>query len=194
MQAEHIVLDREKARALWRDYRKHQHWSKPVDHEIMKTYKAIAQGRVVIKALESIRLQGLNAEKLPKLAIARATAQFCWLRPNVDGSAVFADTEPAARWYYHYTRQRIAFPAGSFPGIDGRRWVAKSVVPLIPLDLRPKRALANYHVLWEAEWELRPPVDPMLLRRVGQADLWIVVAAWELSSVEQAVLAGRLNG
>lgn len=194
MQAEQIVLDREKARALWRKYREHRHWSAPIDQEVMTTYKQIAQGRVVIKALESIRLAGLNADKLPKLAIARATAQFCWLRAYDDGSVVFGDNEMAARWYQHHTRQRIVFPRGSFPGIDTKRWIARSVAPIIPLDLRPKRALANYHILWEAEWELRVPVDPMLLRRVGKADLWIVVAAWDLTEVERAVIAGRLNG
>ena len=63
----------------------------------------------------------------------------------------------------------------------------------IPLQLRPKRGLENYHVLCEAEWTGKaPPDDPMLLRRIGRADLWLVVAGWDLTAVEKAALATRL--
>ena len=34
------------------------------------------------------------------------------------------------------------------------------MVPLIPLPLRPKRGLENYHVLWEAEWTGKVPLRP----------------------------------
>jgi hypothetical protein len=36
------------------------------------------------------------------------------------------------------------------------------------------------------------PVDPFLLRRIGSADLWLVVASWELTAVEVAALATRV--
>lgn len=95
-------------------------------------------------------------------------------------------------------RQHIDFPADSFPEPPHRGrnfgWArARAVVPLVPLDLRPKRGLANYHVLWEAVWEPAPPVDPMLLRRIGQGDLWVVCAAWDLTEVERAALAARIR-
>ena len=51
MQTAPITLDRQRARDLWRDYRKHQHWSQPIDHDVMTAYQAIAQGKMVIKAL-----------------------------------------------------------------------------------------------------------------------------------------------
>lgn len=195
MQTEQIVLDRQKARELWRDYRKHQHWSAPIDQEVMRTYQAIAQGRMVIKALASITAAGLNAEGLPKLAICRADAEYCWLHGDANGSAVFASNEPALTWRAeHRTRQRVAFPRGSFsPPISRNRWRPRAVVPQVPLPLRPKRGLANYHILWEAEWQLVPPLDPMLLRRVGAADLWIVCAAWDLTEIERAALAARVH-
>lgn len=65
-------------------------------------------------------------------------------------------------------------------------------MPLILIEHRPKRGLANYHVLWEAEWPKVPPVHPILLRRIGVADLWVVSAAWDLIPVEQAALAARM--
>jgi hypothetical protein len=94
----------------------------------------------------------------------------------------------------------IDLPTDSFPRRSakwGRHFAA--MTPLVPIHLRPKPrqgnpqgALANYHILFEAEWRPVPPKDPLLLRRVGQADLWVVLAAWDLTEVERAVLAGRL--
>jgi hypothetical protein len=69
----------------------------------------------------------------------------------------------------------------------------EAIVPIVPVYLRPKRGLANYHVLWEAEWRRIPPHDPMLLRRIG-GDMWLVVAQWDLTEVERAALATRING
>jgi len=64
-------------------------------------------------------------------------------------------------------------------------------VPLIPVHLRPRKAIDKYHVLWEADWN-QYPVDPYLLRRFG-ADAWLVVAAWDLTPVERAVMSSKLN-
>ncbi len=66
-------------------------------------------------------------------------------------------------------------------------------MPIVPINLRPKRGLANYHILWEAEWHNVVPVDPLLLRRLGKGDLWLVVAAWDLTEVEQAALTARIQ-
>lgn len=112
--------------------------------------------------------------------------------------------QPAAWFRRNRTGiSKVAFewPAGTFPvATHGNRpWRAEAQVPLIPLPLRPKvRAkgddpLQNYHVLWEAEWTNRVPFDPLLLRRIGKADLWLVCAAWELSEVERAALATRVG-
>jgi hypothetical protein len=192
MQTQQIILDRTKARALWRDYKKHQHWSAPIDREVMHAYQAIAQGKVVIKALESITAAGLNEAGLPKLAIARANAPHCWLAAYRDGSAHFAWTQRGL--WSRAKSQCVAFPAGSFPGIrmDNVGLRPRAVVPQVPLPLRPKRGLANYHILWEADWE-HVPVDPMLLRRVGAGDLWVVCAAWDLTDIERAALAARVS-
>ena len=65
-------------------------------------------------------------------------------------------------------------------------------MPLIPVHLRPKRGLANYHILWEAEWTRTYPADPYLLRRFS-GDAWLVVAAWDLTDVERAVMSQRLG-
>jgi hypothetical protein len=193
MDVEKIALDRTKARELWREYRKHQHYEEPVDEAIRRTYQLIAQGHVVIKALESIRLAGVDAEGLPKLAIVRADADECWCELWMNGSARFAmDRYAKSRGWRRY----IDLPHGTFPARQSHRGgytdVLRAVVPIIPIHLRPKRGLANYHILWEADWE-RIPSDPMLLRRIGRGDLWLVVAAWDLTEVERAALATRVS-
>lgn len=195
MKTEQIVIERTKARGLWRDYQKHRHWSAPIDREVMAVYQAIAQGKMVIKALESIVAAGVNDEGLPKLAICRADAEWCWFAAKNDGSAVFATSEAAANNWRgeRMTRQRVELPAGSFPAPVERRWRPRAMMPQIPLPLRPQRGLANYHILFEAEWQLVPPVDPMLLRRVGATDMWVVLAAWDLTEVERAALAARVR-
>jgi hypothetical protein len=193
MQTQQIVLEQDKARQLWRDYRKHQHWSQPIDREVMKSYQALAQGRVVIQALESIVKAGVGVDGLPRLALVRADAKHCWLDTNrwPTSNLVFATTA-AALHSSHLTRQRIELPLNRFPGIKLERR-QRAIVPQIPLPLRPKRGLANYHILFEAEWNLVPPKDPMLLRRAGKGDLWIVCAAWDLTEVERAALAARIQ-
>jgi hypothetical protein len=62
-------------------------------------------------------------------------------------------------------------------------------VPPIPPRFRPE-ALDDYFTLFEAEWQPMPPVDPILLKRIGQT-MFVIVAQWNLTAVERAVLEGR---
>ena len=66
---------------------------------------------------------------------------------------------------------------------------ATAIVPSIPPLHRPHDSLENYWLLWEAEWT-RPPVDPALLKHLG-LNLYAVLAVWDLTPLEQAVLRGR---
>lgn len=190
MNVQPVTLDRAAALEKFRDYKKHLHYSTPVDDEIRRTYQKIAQGKTVIKALESITVSGLNEQNLPKLAIVRADMAICRFRGWQDGSAKFRD--PEARPCYESRSRIFKFPAGSFPGVSHGWSEHEAIVPLIPVGIRPKRALQNYHILWEAEWTRKIPIDPMLLRRMGKGDLWLVVGAWDLTEVERAALAARL--
>lgn len=187
MEAEKIHIDRDEARRLYRQYREHSHFSGEVDREIMRTYQLIAQGKVVIKALESIKTAGLDAEGLPKLAIARATAKRCYLDLWCNGQARFSDVR-----HQRYVRDYHDLPAGTFARRSQHLNNREAIVPVIPIYLRPKQALHRYHILWEADWH-QVPRDPFLLRRIGKGDLWLVVAAWDLTDVERAALATRMD-
>lgn len=192
MQVESITMERERARELYRAYKTHINWERPEEYDIMRTYQLIAQGHVIVRALESIKQAGLNEKGYPKLAIARASAKWCHFRMGSRGDACFSDDRPYRR---RGSRDHIEMPDGSFG--SSTKYVAgyqnvRAMVPLIPPQHRPKRALENYHILWEAEWEKTPPVDPYLLRRIGKTDMWMVLAAWDLTPVERAVMRTKM--
>ena len=203
METQMIKVDREEARELYRKYKEHQAYSAPIDWEIQRTYQLLAHGKTVIRAIESIKLGGLNEKGLPKLAITLATAPACHLYRNRDGEMIMCphgDFWRVRKNQIRFGKETFVFPVNSFPlsAWDEKRQRRehrtehKAITPIIPIHLRPKRGLENYHVLWEAEWERVPPKDPYLLRRIGKADLWLVVAAWDLTEVERAALATRV--
>jgi hypothetical protein len=195
METNHVVMSRSEARDLYREYKKHVHYSTPIDREVMRAYQLLAQGRLVIKALESIVTAGLNAQSLPKLAIAQATATSCECR--VQGGGEVTMDSRALRSYRGMSNKLIAqrayfqWPRGTFKPAQST-WSAQALVPGVPINQRPKRGLANYHILWEAEWRKVVPRDPFLLRRIGKSDLWLVVAMWDLTEVERGALATRM--
>ena len=194
METTQLALDRTEARRLYREYRKHQHYSTPLDDEIRRTYQLIAQGRVIIQAIASIAAAGLGADGLPKLAICRADQSQCYLEMTESGRAFFYSGERTPLGHEQWRVVRVETPNFQTKGARYRWNRATAIVPPVPIHLRPKRGLANYHILWEAEWTRIPPRDPLLLRRIGKGDMWLVVAAWDLTEVERAALAARLNG
>ena len=185
-----LTISKDAARDLWRAYQKHRHYSTPIDREVMSAYQKLAQGKLVIKALESIVTAGADANGLPKLAIARADATVLRLARRSDGSATMTTAERWSRRSNAASSIWFDFPPGTLPGPGWKN--AEAIVPHVPLHLRPKRAMQNYHVLFEADWTKAPPFDPFLIRRIGKGDLWLVLAMWELTEVERAVLASRL--
>ena len=186
-----LALDKAKAAELYNEYKAHRHYSTPIDDEIRKTYRAISQGKVVIQAIESIKQAGLDEKGLPKLAIASANVAECRFCGYSDGSGKFT-WDPRGAWHRRDSRRVLEFPSGTFAS-NNRAVDRRARLPLIPVHLRPRQALDTYHVLWEAEWGPVPPRDPYLLRRIGKADLWLVVAAWDLTEVERAALATRVT-
>lgn len=185
-----VTISADAARDLWRAYRKHQHHSTPIDREVMSAYQKLAQGRLVIKALESITTAGANEQGLPKLGIARADAKLLHLTRHHDGSAVMTTNRNNVPRRNTTPTTWFEFPRGFLPGSGWKN--ADAIVPMVPLDKRPKRALQNYHILFEADWTKAPPVDPFLIRRLGKGDLWLVLAMWDLTEVERAALSARL--
>lgn len=193
MQVEQLKIDPKDARELYRAYKTHLHWTPQEDAEIRRVYQLIAQGRVVIRAMETIARAGVNAEGLPNLAICRADLSRVRWFPSHDGGGVF-EGPVGSKWRKNSrTGNALHLPPGTFQR-RGPNYQYEALLPPIPDRVMPKRGLANYHVLWEAEWRRVIPADPYLLRQIGRGDTWLVVAAWDLTEVERAALATRLNG
>jgi hypothetical protein len=181
-----MFLDKERARELWRKYQEHKAYQQPHDEEIAQIYRRIAQGHTVIRALEAIRAAGFDSAKMPKLAIAPAHAtKIFWRTNHVRGTFAMdawgrGNESKRRRVVIDWADVRSDWPHG------------EAIVPLIPLYLRPRRGLQNYHILFEAEWTRVYPSDPYLLRRFG-GDAWLVVAGWGLTDVERAVMTSRMR-
>lgn len=181
MKVTRVECDWSKAQQMLRAYREHKNAMTDIDAKMEAVYRQIMRGRKVIQAFESIRQAGLDEKGRPRLAIVRADVKICRCARHWEGD----NNRDALRFSEEHTgRGKLSMP---FPGLT--HWTnARAIVPHIPIHLRPKAQLHNYHILWEADWE-DVPIDPMLLRRVGD-DVWVVLAAWDLTPVERAVLRG----
>lgn len=184
-----LAIPKEEARRLYSEYKAHRQFQTDMDREIERIYKLIAAGKVIIQARESIRAAGLGTDGYPKLALCRADAKECRLEMYANGECrMYSDYSG-----WHAPRadsKRIMLPPGTFPART-THGNARGIVPLIPVHLRPRTALDNYHILWEAEWKRVVPRDPYLLRHLG-GDMWMVLAAWDLTDVERAAMATRM--
>jgi hypothetical protein len=188
-----VPVTREAARTLMKSYREHRSAQTPEDRAIERAYREIASGRVLIRARESIKAAGLDEHGRPKLAIVRADHKRVALSISQSTEATFQPMQ-FLKWRFGSGWRTTAHAPIKVPGLLAPHTVynQEAVVPLIPVHLRPQTALDAYHILWEADWQAVPR-DPMLLRRLG-GDLWIVVAAWDLTEVERAVMASRVAG
>lgn len=164
-------------------YRKNRSiWDKN-DIEIAKIYRAISRGALVISANEAIIRGGVDEQGRPRIAIMRADQDvvICDYTRG-DDTVIFRNrfNSKAAEWYFQITwpgRRRV-----------GHYRDAQALLPRIPPQHRPKDQ-GSYHLLWEADWT-DIPHDPALLKRIGK-DAWVVMAVWDLTAVEMAVLRAR---
>jgi hypothetical protein len=185
MEVSTMKMERAEARELYEKYQASVSFGTDIDREIARTYRLLGQGEVIIRAIDSIKMAGLGADGHPLLALTRADARRCVWRGYADGSGRFVAD---GRW--RGARNTVSVPVDFFPRATSR-WDCEAIVPIVPAHLRPKHSLANYDILWEADWR-DVPKDPLLLRRLGKGDLWLVLAAWDLTEVERAALQARV--
>lgn len=166
---------------------------------VLKGYKELAKGNALIKLSETMRQSGVDEEGMPRLAVCRADERWCQVELYSDGAATFKGFKVEG-WKgdqdHRAPSRKVAIGPRVFPDL-AQPWLhvsrkRKALVPFVPAPLRPVHHLRNYHILWEAEWQPTPPKDPYLLKRIG-GDLFTVLASWDLTEIERAVLAGRLE-
>jgi hypothetical protein len=161
------------------------------DERIARGYRVLARGLPIIELSKSVMAGGFFDNGLPKIAIARANSQDCWVYFEIDDLIYSIDS---AQWGDNrgalVNSSTVRVPVPGRPTAPGRRsYSGHTIMPIIPPEHRPKRnRLHLFHILWEVEaWDLTPPRDPALLQHIG-GDLWSVVAAWDLTELERAVL------
>jgi hypothetical protein len=159
------------------------------DEAIAMGYRALARGLPLIKLSESIARGGYFGNGLPRIAVIRATETECYVRWR-GNDLVFNDGVSDNRGAL-VGRWTVRVPIAEPPDVPNlRRHGGNTIVPLIPPRCRPApRRLKHCHILWEVEsWTPVPPTDPALIRHI-RGDLWAVLATWDLTELERAVLA-----
>jgi len=191
-----IEMPAEEAKARLEEYKKMLATERTQqDERIAAGYRVLARGLPIIKLSESIQRGGYFDNGFPRIAVARADSQDCWVDVSWWGKTVVYLTEQPRSWGQDRNRGalvnsvtvRVHLP--DMPNEGRGRRQGHTIMPIIPPQHRPNaRRLHRFHILWEVEkWDLVPPKDPALLRWIG-GDLWAVAATWDLTELERAVL------
>jgi hypothetical protein len=182
-----------------------------IDREMLRAYRELAKGTTLLRLSETIRAGGFETRPvpwatsselhfaIPKLAVAKATARRCYTTGIDSNGTVRFSSAVTPNWLELSTAKsesvllREAFGEGpARRTLSGRaRDAYSTTVPTVPPQFRPA-TLRGYHLLFEVDkWDEPPvPADPALLKHVG-GDLWAVVATWDLTPLEAAVLGQR---
>lgn len=202
-----ITMDKETARAKLKAFRANTHRdAEEIYARTAEAYAVLAEGTPLVSLTQAIQAGGLFDDWRPKLAIARADRREVHFR--------WPACETRARYFTgNFRRMNVDEDSTLTRFVDmgrenGKQWAPKSrptelsyvaaagyaLVPMVPADVRPRTGqLRDWFVLWEVtQWFDRPqsmkaPIDPLLLKHVG-ADLYAVLAQWDLTEVERFIL------
>lgn len=201
-----LAMPKSEARMKLRAVRQQLHRRADAEYERLEAaYKEAANGRPLLSLSEAIGNAPRDKRGRPRLAIARADRRQVAL--TFDGArparTARFDTRVNGAWRRDAGRTRglsINVPyRHDLPTTN--EWDSRgfALVPIVPPDVRGHHALDRHHILWEVEqWSetrigARPDRDPYLLRHIG-GDLWAVIAEWDLTNIERAVMSGRAEG
>ena len=172
--------------------------------QVLAGLERMAEGESVLSLRDAMRSAGTDDRGRPRLAVARADRE--QVKLTVHKRRTFVDFDARSpRATVHSDTLEVRVDLGGRPPSDAwgdyrtmERWYA--LVPMVPpAGLRKiggSSRLREHFVLWEVEeWSPRrieadPPVDPLLLRRLG-GDLHAVLHAWDLTDLERSVMSGR---
>lgn len=189
-----ITMEPEQAQAKLEAYRAQLRKRADDEYEAAEAgYKALAEGKSLINLAEAIQGGGLGADGRPKLAVARADADE--VRLFLGDNEVTFRTGAA-------NRGRPARANAHRIAVQGASWRTRAgyaLVPMVPADVRPARVnLSKCVILWEVvQWAersnfARPDRDPYLLRQIA-GDLYAVLASWDLTELERAIMGARVR-
>ncbi len=190
MDIQEFAMAKSEAHEQWKNYVKGCKENKDQFLLDMKSvYNQLKSGRKVIDILTVFEKAGINELYQPKLAISKANYKEILCEYGQDGNVGFKKDDS---WR---TKSDIKIILPKLPKEILGQWEHskkfKTLVPGIPAQLKPKGNLNKYWILWEVEkWENIPPKDPYLLKRLTK-NMFVVLAGWDLTELERAVLRGR---
>jgi hypothetical protein len=206
LKVEQIAIPKKKAEQEYEAYKQELRYGKTqFNKDMLSLYAHMKHGGKVIDLWEAMKLAGLNKDGDPKLAITNAdspkvrfTKEYTWQNNvTVANGGIF---RPIGYSYNRRENYKIVIPKEFFPEWpkDAKgsiiRQQVETITPTVPAKiLNPLRShkLENYHILWEVEdWKLIPK-DPMLLKRITP-NMFCVLATWDLTELERAVIRGRM--
>ena len=199
-----ITMDKEEAKAHYHEYLSATKVRKEKYVEELKNlYRHLSEGAKVLDIYAAFKESGVNKFGDPNLGIAPADVrQITFVKESLGGGHF-----SKGRWPDRYS---VALPSGTFgswktisreDAVDRKReWETGNIerqqivakVPLIPPLLLPEsKSLDGYYVLFEVEkWDEIPTAkDPYLLKRIN-ANAFVVLAEWDVTEIELAVVRG----
>lgn len=190
---------KDKARQLWHEYNKAVKLHKElVYQDLKKIYFQVYKGNKVIDIGKVIAKGGVHENFHPRLAIAKATNKKVWCRYDENGDVQFTNQQSGWKTFacdVILHKCLPAIPKEKLPTVGqwrDSRFQLTAPVPLIPAKLRPTKLTDDYYILWEVDvWQMIPPTDPYLLRRITK-NMFVVVAGWDLTDIEKSAMAGRM--
>jgi len=201
MDIQTITMPAHEAREHLRQYRRQLHRRADAEYEAAaKGYEKLAEGKVLLDVGSAIRSAPVDEKGRPKLAIARSDRRQVRYQQEHSLTAVFDSSDERATHGRASLRVEVRMLQLPPPNASGYRHVeGYALVPMVPAGVRTEvrnRQLRTCFTLWEVEaWADRsframPDPDPYLLEHVG-GDLYAVLASWDLTPLERAIMAGR---
>jgi hypothetical protein len=198
-----IRMEPAEAREQLREYRTSLHKRADAEYEaVAKGLEALADGTPILSLPQAIQAGGFDEKMRPRVAIARADRRqvaFRWAPRTTVG--VFSTALPGAAGRATPTMIR-SVDLGRRHGVKegtSDAWIeGYALVPMIPAAVRNATRFLEREtfILFEVEqWSdtrlgVQPDRDPYLLRHL-RGDAYAVLAEWDLTPLEQLVMAGR---
>lgn len=188
MQFDFITMQKEKAKEKYKQHLEiiKKHKTKALK-EAKRMYYHLSKGRKLLDIWKVFENAGLNSDGNPRLAIAPANLEEIRFKKRNNRSSYFF-IEGRYSWdeKWFYTLPKEIYPKWNEEGIISTK------VPTVPAKHIPKGKLENYWILWDVKtWDKLPDnKDPILLRQISD-NVFVVIAKWNLTKLEKAILRGR---
>lgn len=197
-----LEMPKEEAREKLKAVRAQLHRKADAEYsQLEAAYRSVARGMRLLNISEVFTNCPLDDKGRPRLALMRADQRQVELSgrdkrwSDAGASFLFASTDTHGRYNRRSGARdlNLRVMTQREPFWNDRGY---SLVPLVPPEHRKSHSLNSHFILWEVEqWSdvaIRsiPERDPYLLRRIG-GDLYAIVAEWDLTDIERAVMAGR---